>query len=307
MSFSADEDEELQRAIALSLETQNAESDDDVDLRQAIALSLQAVDDTPSMPFTTSSDESGSHYKDDHTEINPSVQQNVVTTGTKCGPLKDNSIPTIIQKRKASSSPSAIRYTKELKTMGEHLPTITPSSKYLPSGNTTKPSNNGGELQLLDARDGILYPEGVVKKTWVYGYNDSSAVKLEDVLQKDDLNIAVFSAFDWDLDFLLRKLDLSLTKLILVMGVKGKAEQERWSREAADMGLPCLKVVFPDMSGPVNIMHSKLMLLFHKDHLRIAIPTANMTKHDWGESGLLENVSKCFLIGDSELQTDCID
>ena len=53
-----------------------------------------------------------------------------------------------------------------------------------------------------------------------------------------------------------------------------------------------LRLCFPPMEGQVNIMHSKLMLLFHPNYLRIVIPTANLTMTDWGEDGLMENVSK---------------
>lgn len=43
-------------------------------------------------------------------------------------------------------------------------------------------------------------------------------------------------------------------------------------------------------------MHSKLMLLFHEDRLRIAMPSANLVPYDWGESGVMENVSQSFQI-----------
>jgi hypothetical protein len=48
-------------------------------------------------------------------------------------------------------------------------------------------------------------------------------------------------------------------------------------------------------------MHSKLMLLFHTDHLRIVVPSANQTRHDWGEDGRLEN--SLFLIDLPRLET----
>ncbi|KAK6610639.1 ubiquitin interaction domain-containing protein [Botrytis cinerea] len=48
---------------------------------------------------------------------------------------------------------------------------------------------------------------------------------------------------------------------------------------------------FPPMEGNVNIMHSKLQILAHPTHLRLVIPSANLTPYDWGESGgILENV-----------------
>lgn len=53
-----------------------------------------------------------------------------------------------------------------------------------------------------------------------------------------------------------------------------------------------IRIILPDMSGQINIMHSKLMLLFNENRLRIAVPTANLTPYDWGEAGgVMENVS----------------
>lgn len=62
------------------------------------------------------------------------------------------------------------------------------------------------------------------------------------------------------------------------------------------------------MEGQVNCMHSKLMLLFHSDYLRIAVPTANLTAVDWGEHSLMENVSaKAFVTWDSLMVSiDCL-
>lgn len=57
--------------------------------------------------------------------------------------------------------------------------------------------------------------------------------------------------------------------------------------------MPRIRLCFPPMDGEVNCMHSKLMLLFHANHLRIVIPSANLDPYDWGEKGgVMENVSK---------------
>lgn len=52
-----------------------------------------------------------------------------------------------------------------------------------------------------------------------------------------------------------------------------------------------LRLCFPPMDGQISTMHSKLMILFHPDYVRIAVPTANMTMTDWGENRLMENAS----------------
>lgn len=52
-----------------------------------------------------------------------------------------------------------------------------------------------------------------------------------------------------------------------------------------------LRLCFPPMPGQVNCMHSKLMLIFHPEYVRIVVPTANLTPYDWGEKGgIMENV-----------------
>ena len=52
-----------------------------------------------------------------------------------------------------------------------------------------------------------------------------------------------------------------------------------------------VRFYFPP-SLPFGCMHSKLQLLKYDTYLRIVVPTANMTSHDWGESGVMENVRR---------------
>ena len=44
------------------------------------------------------------------------------------------------------------------------------------------------------------------------------------------------------------------------------------------------------MDGIVNCMHSKLMLLFWHDRLRVVVPTANLVPFDWGVGAVMENM-----------------
>jgi Tyrosyl-DNA phosphodiesterase len=58
---------------------------------------------------------------------------------------------------------------------------------------------------------------------------------------------------------------------------------------------PNIRFCFPSITGQFSRMHSKLQLLSHPTHLRIAVPSANLMPYDWGESGgVLENVSAHF-------------
>jgi hypothetical protein len=134
----------------------------------------------------------------------------------------------------------------------------------------------------------LPFPQGVVKKTWCAGQprlgND---IKIEEVLQKDQLELAVISSFQWDPDFLLRKIDLSRTKICLISHSPDPAEQD-----AIRASLPPSRArfCFPAMNGPGN-MHSKLQILKFEGYLRVVVPTGNFVGYDWGETGVMENVS----------------
>lgn len=50
-----------------------------------------------------------------------------------------------------------------------------------------------------------------------------------------------------------------------------------------------IRFCFPPMER--GCMHSKLMLLKYPKYLRIVVPTGNLVPYDWGETGVMENVS----------------
>ena len=140
----------------------------------------------------------------------------------------------------------------------------------------------------------IIYPHGTIKRTWCFKQQrDGTDIKLEEVLEKSTLSIAVISSWQLDTEYLFSKLfyprpDL---KLLLIMHEEDIAIQEAWRRDAAAQS-PNTRLCFPKLpkTGSSTIMHSKLMLLFHPEKLRIVMPSANMRREDWGETGVMENV-----------------
>ncbi|KAK5167757.1 uncharacterized protein LTR77_007456 [Saxophila tyrrhenica] len=152
------------------------------------------------------------------------------------------------------------------------------------SGNTAGAAhNNHSRLQ---------YPNGAVKRTWAFGFERTGDdVKLEEVLEARTLHTAVLSAYQWNTDWVLSKLKVppnGKTKLIFVMQAK-EDDLRRQMIEQTENVRSYLRLCFPSMEGQINCMHSKLMLLFHPNKLRIAIPTANLLDFDWGETGVMEN------------------
>lgn len=134
----------------------------------------------------------------------------------------------------------------------------------------------------------LQHPNGAIKRTWSLYHERNNDIKIEEVLQKDKLKIAVLSSYLWDLDWLFTKINQYTTKTILVMGAETEAEKREWTAQAANQGI---KVCFPDLPQKgFSKMHSKLMLLFYDDSLRIVVPSANLMSDDWGESGVMENM-----------------
>ncbi|KAI9772892.1 MAG: hypothetical protein M1840_008774 [Geoglossum simile] len=200
----------------------------------------------------------------------------------------------LARKRKAPVSPPprrAVRTARQAlssdiepsSSFDQHAPTTRDGAK-LPLTHEIYAVQGAPTLEGL----GVQYPRGVIKKTWVRGCQRAGDVKLEEVLQKDDLRTAVLSAFQWDMDWVLSKIDADKTKLFLVMQAKDGETKERYLQDSAHIS--SLRLCFPPMPGNVNCMHSKLQLLFHPSHLRVAVPSANLTPYDWGEDGRMENM-----------------
>ena len=133
----------------------------------------------------------------------------------------------------------------------------------------------------------VRYSRGVVKKTWVSGHpRVGEDIKLEEVLQQNDLLLAVLSSFQWDIPWLLAKI-ADKTKITLIMQAEEEATRQQYKKETS--GIPNLRLCFPSMEGQIHCMHSKLMLLSYRLYLRIVVPTANLVSYDWGETGEMEN------------------
>lgn len=268
-----------------------ASSDDDEDLKRAIALSLQdpingRAGETAREAISLDSD-SETEMKSARTasreklaEERPESKVGMNLLGLDRKQMEQERLS---RKRKAQSiSPPPPRKTvardpfvasvREKETRTATLQSTAASR--------TSSGSNGKDLKFL---------AGTVKKTWAFGHErKGDDIKLEEVLQKDDLNLAVLSSFQWDIDWLLAKINTRNTHITLVMQAKDQATQQQYRRETTAM--PNLRLCFPSMEGQISCMHSKLMLLSHPSHLRVAVPTANLVSYDWGETGIVSQL-----------------
>jgi hypothetical protein len=82
---------------------------------------------------------------------------------------------------------------------------------------TRKPAPPKAATPASASRPRLPFPRGVVKKTWAYGQpRQGDDIKIEEVLQKQHLQLAVLSSYQWDDDWMLTKININRTKLILV-------------------------------------------------------------------------------------------
>lgn len=251
---SSDEDEELKRAIALSLQEQESQvklvaNNEVIDLDSDDETKNDAISAlAPSVPVPASHSFQGLDRK--------AMEQE-----------------RLARKRKASISPPP-----PLKFAKQSIASIIPPSSSSSHIHSFQPSASL-EVSFLD---------GVVKKTWAFGYERKDDIKIEEVLKRDHLSLAVLSSFQWDVEWLLSKLNTRTTQLYFVMQAKDDATKRQYQRETASW--KNLRLCFPSMEGQVNCMHSKLILLSYPTHLRVAVPTANLVPYDWGETGVMENM-----------------
>ncbi|KAJ5715156.1 uncharacterized protein N7483_012337 [Penicillium malachiteum] len=252
--------------------------DEDEDIKRAIAMSLQdqQPDEEPSQEVLPI-----------HSKQASPLPASLGILGLNRKEMEQERLARL-KKRKAESSitPPTQSPVKVPKIVSESAaskrPTITPSP--------TQPSSSAASSSSIrpTARPGIQYPLGTVRKTHVIKTRrGNNEITLEEVLQRSDLAYAVLSSYLWDMEWLFNKCDIWRTKFILIMSAKEQAMRDQMLDETKTM--KHLRLCFPPMQGQVNIMHSKLMLLFHPEYLRIVVPTANLTLTDWGENELMEN------------------
>lgn len=113
-------------------------------------------------------------------------------------------------KRKASASVSPPPVSRQSKTrkVDEGLGTAkNVAEESTPKGSTSQPH--------------LQFPHGVVKKTWAFGQpRMGDDIKIEEVLQKETLQVAVLSSFIWDYDWIFPKIAVNRTRLVLIHHAK---------------------------------------------------------------------------------------
>jgi hypothetical protein len=277
-AITASDDEDLKLAIAMSLQESPATAarddkpidlmsdagyDEDEDVRRAIALSLQEPGKECVQATTT-------HIK------------RTVTAATTTPTINGKAGGFVGIDRRAMEQERLARLGKRKRDASPER-----SSKQIAKSSAVTESVT---------RSTLLYPRGTIKRTFARAYPRTDDITIDEVLEGSKVNIAIISSFQYESEWLYDKLDPMKIKQIWLMNAKGEDVQQKRVKEWEESGLPpTLKLHFPPMEGMIHSMHSKFMLLFGKEKLRVVVPTANMTRTDWGEvangwqPGVMEN------------------
>lgn len=264
----SNDDPDLERAIALSMQEQDFSSTG----QQKVVIDLDSDNDTPAVAVA---------QKSQQVDAQQATRREV---DTMLGlDRKAMEAERLARKRKlASISPPPTRKAPKIAHSQRSdigIQSLDKPIKAIPPAISASP---------IPKLEGLTFPRGAVKKTWAYNHaRTGDDIKFDEVLQRSDLTLAVLSSYQWDFDWLVRKLDTRNTQMVFVVQAKGDSMEQEYLDDF--MGIPNVRLCFPSMEGQVNCMHSKLMLLAHPGYLRIVVPTANLVPYDWGETGVMEN------------------
>lgn len=172
--------------------TLDSDSDEDEDLRRAIALSLQSQDEVRN-------DEAATDAAGD--------EQN----STLCGKVIFGSI-SLNRKEMEEARLQRLVKRRHSHSNGEEPPKKRIVRQQAPSKAYSQPQ----------------YSHGTVRRTLARGHPETSeCITIEEVLQKDELQLALISSFQWDEEWMLSKLNVDETCILLLAYAKDEEQVMR--------------------------------------------------------------------------------
>ncbi|KAK2764860.1 hypothetical protein FQN54_008557 [Arachnomyces sp. PD_36] len=285
VDLTEDSDDDQPQEIIKPIEIDDGE-DDEEELQKALALSLQNQSGSSPVTLTESPkapEPSGARYGIPGLDRKKQEEERLARLEKKRKATSVSPPPMSRELKAAKATPSHDHSKKNTHLTASHDRPVLQNTVQA-ERNRTGPSADSA----LSSKSALRFPTGTVKKTWAYGYpRADNDIKIEEVFQQSELEFALLSSFQWDTEWLFSKLDLTKNRCLLVMQAKDEETKRQYISETADM--KSIRLCFPPMDAQVNCMHSKLMLLFYPNRLRIVVPSANLVPYDWGETGAMEN------------------
>lgn len=265
---SDDESKSHTTAEANVIDLEEEESDDD--LRRAIALSMQEMQQSPSGGVLNGHDSDvtdGTPADNDKpTHVSPTLhfQSETVPPAVNFGipgldrkKLEEERLARVAKRKAESSisppplkrdtklvrrdvSPDQISELKLTKGLSATSAKAWASPKKSAISRASTPESKIKTTQ-PSSTPSAQFPKGVVKKTWAFGYaRNGDDIKIEEVLQTADLELAILSAFQWDMEWMFTKFRApSKTRFMMVMQAKEESTVSnqlfiKYGRSSAD-------------------------------------------------------------------------
>jgi hypothetical protein len=214
------------------------DQDEDEDLKRAIALSMQEQNNSDSQPQylaeqDTINNKTAKRQEKKDGATADSADSSFGIFGINRKALEEERLARVA-KRRAQQNISPPPLARERKVAKYETTSHTKESESGPSSaslglSTFQRSASGiptTKASLITpvtpaASPAVQFPKGMVKKTWVFGcFRNGDDIKIEEVLQAADLELAILSAFQWDMEWLFTKLNIKRSRFLFVMQAK---------------------------------------------------------------------------------------
>lgn len=198
------------------IDLESSNDDDDEDLKRAIALSLKEAEASAKSPISVP-EEDTKPPKIERQPSEPPVESGMAAFGTMLLDRKkmEEERQARIAKRKRAEDGSSEEGPAAQKPRLSHEAGTRESTKQ--DREPAISSTDNASSTTASSSNSLLFPKGVVRRTWTSGYErKGDDIKIEEIFQKDQLKLAVLASYQWDDDWLLSKIDISRTRLICV-------------------------------------------------------------------------------------------
>lgn len=238
------------------------DADDDEALRYAIALSLQDEANSPVVIVDSDDDDDGTKAGSSGStqqmwsQTQTQTQSSQTQTTQASQSQHQSQFGSILLDRKAMEQERLNRLAKRQRSPTDdgnddddvvEVPppkkqartAPEPTSKTISKAKVTESVTTSNITSSSTTRSNLPYPNGTVKRTWSRGCpRTGDEITIEEVFQKDQLELAVLSSFQWDEEWMISKLDIRRTKILLLAFAKDEAQVPFPSLPAPDVPSP---------------------------------------------------------------------
>lgn len=205
----------------------NGVEDEDAALRQAIAMSLgEAVVDQPNGGGASKHNATAiiqeAELESEPAPTEPTTTNSMSALGLDRKKMEEERLARL-KKRKAQSITNDTNTTAyhSSETPARRPKLGDPNPDYVFAAAKAPTNSTSQDHQRVSK---FPYAKGTVLRTYARGTPRNRDVTIEEVLQKDELELAVLSSFQWDEEWLMTKLDLRKTKVLMIAFAADEAQ-----------------------------------------------------------------------------------